>query len=246
MTEGVVKLRRYVLLTAGVLSIMALLISGGVNFIQSTCRSAMLPVSSIPETTVILDAGHGGEDGGAVAADGTNEKDINLQIAEDIALYFELLGIPYRPVREGDNLIGDNSLGSVRERKVSDIRQRMAIVNEIPDALLLSIHQNYYPVEKYHGTQVFYAKSATGSKELADSIQAAVRNGLQADITRQIKPTEGTVYLLDKAEKTSVMVECGFLSNPAERDKLKDQVYQTQLSYYIVKGLCEYFNNSSV
>lgn len=203
------------------------------------------PASALSYATVILDAGHGGEDGGAVASDGTNEKDLNLQITGNAALFLDLFGIPYHTVREGDCLIGDNSLATVRERKVSDIHRRMEIVNGYPDGILLSIHQNMFPVEKYSGTQVFYAPDAAGSEELADCIQAAVTQALQPKNERRTKPTEGTVYLLDQAQRTSVMVECGFLSNPAELGKLKDPVYQSEMSYFITKGLCEFFHNSS-
>ena len=209
-------------------------------------RSEIRMTAAKPAVTVILDAGHGGEDGGAVAKDGTIEKDVNLQITEDIALYFDWLGMPYRTIREGDSLIGDNSLATVRKRKVSDLHRRMAIVNETADAVLLSIHQNMFPVEKYHGTQVFYAPNVDGSKELADCIQASVTGALQPDNNRQTKPTEGTVYLLDQATKISVMVECGFLSNPSESERLKDPVYQSAISYCITKGVCEYFHNSSM
>ena len=195
--------------------------------------------------TVILDAGHGGEDGGAVAADGTNEKDINLQITNRIALLFDLFGIPYRMTRETDELIGDNQLRTIRERKVSDIHRRMDMVNETPNALLLSVHQNFYVSSQFSGTQVFYAKGAAGSEELAESIQHSVASALQPENNRKIKPTEGTVFLLDKAEKTSVMVECGFLSNPDELNRLKDANYQTRLAFYITSGLCEFINNHS-
>lgn len=207
-------------------------------------RSAVHTAAFSAPVTVILDAGHGGEDGGAVAKDGTNEKDLNFQIAGNIASFFDWFGIPYRTVREGDCLIGDNTLSTVRERKVSDIHRRMDMINETADAILLSIHQNMFPVEKYNGTQVFYAAGAEGSKELADCIQNAVKASLQPENERMTKPTEGTVYLLDQATKTSVMVECGFLSNPEELDNLKDPVYQSEISYYITKGLCDYFHNS--
>lgn len=191
---------------------------------------------------VILDAGHGGEDGGAVAADGTREKDINLQITKHIALFFDLFGIDYVSVREDDSLVGDNTLPSVRERKVSDIHRRMELVTQTPGAVLLSIHQNFFVREQYSGTQVFYAPDAAGSPELALSIQQAVVRMLQPDNQRQVKPTEGTVFLLDKASRTSVMVECGFLSNREELEMLKDSQYQAKLSYCVVRGLCDYIN----
>ena len=195
---------------------------------------------------VILDAGHGGEDGGAVAENGTREKDINLQMTQKIALLFDLFGIRYITVREDDRLIGDNTLPTVRERKVSDIHQRMALVEQTPGAVLLSIHQNFYIREKYSGTQVFYAPRAEGSSEMASAVQAAVVRMLQPDNQRRIKPTEGTVYLLDRATKASIMVECGFLSNQEETKLLIDSQYQKKLSYSIVRGVCEYVNKLNV
>ena len=208
-------------------------------------RNCRQTAAQYENRTVILDAGHGGEDGGAVAPDGTNEKEINLQITDAIALYFDLFDIPYQMTRTEDSLIGDNSLPTVRERKVSDIHARMDMVNKTDGALLLSIHQNYYVAEKYSGTQVFYADRAPGSRELAETLQRTIIDSLQPDNTRRVKPTEGTVYLLDKAEKTSVMVECGFLSNRQELQLLKDTAYQSKMAYFIAKGICEYFNNKN-
>lgn len=209
---------------------------------RQRCETSVM-AQAVP-FTVVLDAGHGGEDGGAVAFDGTNEKDINLKISEAAEQYFDWFGIPYVAVRENDCLIGDNTLPTVRERKVSDIRTRMSVVNDTLNAVLLSIHQNFFTSEKYWGAQVFYAKNVPSSAVLAERIQRKISSCLQPDNTRKIKPTEGTVYLLDKAEKPSVMVECGFLSNPQELDRLKDQIYQSQIAYLIVSSVCEYFNES--
>ena len=203
----------------------------------------VLQVNGVQRPVVILDAGHGGEDGGAVAPDGTPEKDINLSICEMIALYFDWFGVDYVTVREKDELIGDHSLPTVRERKVSDIRKRMSLVEQTPGAVLLSIHQNIFISSKYSGTQVFYAENAPGSMELAETIQRSVVSALQPDNERKAKPTEGTVFLLDEATKTSVMVECGFLSNERELSKLKTPEYRTQISFFIVSGVCEYINN---
>ena len=203
----------------------------------------VLQVNGIPRPVIILDAGHGGEDGGAVAPDGTPEKDINLSVSEIIAMYFDWFGVDYVMVREKDELIGDNSLPTVRERKVSDIRKRMSLVKQTPGAVLLSIHQNIFISSRYSGTQVFYAKNAPGSMELAETIQRAVVSALQPDNERKVKPTEGTVFLLDEATKTSVMVECGFLSNERELSKLKTPEYRSQISLFIALGVCEYINN---
>lgn len=185
---------------------------------------------------VILDAGHGGEDGGAIAPDGTPEKDLNLRISSMIASYFELFGVPYTAVRQEDVAVGDLSLPTVRERKTSDIHTRYALVNDTPGAILLSIHQNRFSDPRYSGTQVFYAPDAEGSAVIAESIQRVVVNLLQPDNTRKIKPSGDSIFLLYRAEKPSVLVECGFLSNPEELSDLKDPSYQAALSFAITKG----------
>ena len=190
--------------------------------------------------TVILDAGHGGEDGGAVAADGTPEKDLNLLIANGIAAYFELFGIPYIPVRTDDVSVGDKGLQTVRDRKRSDIRNRFALICDTSDAVFLSIHQNMFSESKYNGTQVFYSANTPSSKALAEHIQNTVRSFLQPDNTRKTKPSDDRVYLLYNAPTTAVMVECGFLSNEKELSLLKTQDYRSQIGYCIYKGLLSF------
>ena len=230
---------------AAILLLFGICIAVFICLFRMAERNCVRTAGKYAEPIVILDAGHGGEDGGAVAENGIREKDINLQMTKKIALFFDLFGIRYITVREDDRLIGDNTLPTVRERKVSDIHQRMALVEQTPAAVLLSIHQNYYIREKYSGTQVFYAPRAEGSSEMASAVQSAVVRMLQPDNQRQIKPTEGTVYLLDRATKTSIMVECGFLSNREETNLLINSQYQKKLSYCIIRGICEYINNTN-
>lgn len=208
------------------------------NFISAFSEKEL----SYSEHTVILDAGHGGEDSGAIAVDGTYEKDINLQICKRLALIFELLGIKYIEIRTEDISVGDTSLDTIRKRKVSDINKRYEIINNTPDSILLSIHQNNFPVEKYNGVQVFYALAET-SDILADFIQQSVVNNLQSDNNRKIKQCDNSVFLLNKAKVPSVMVECGFISNNFELSQLKSDSYQLQISYFITKGLINYLLN---
>ena len=186
--------------------------------------------------TVVLDAGHGGEDGGAVAPDGTPEKDLNLSVAADIAAYFELFGVSYVPVRTTDIAVGDPSLPTVRERKSSDIRERYALVERTENAILLSIHQNKFPEARYSGTQVFYSPNDALSQQIAERIQYSVASALQPENRRETKASADGIYLLYRAVRPSVLVECGFLSNEAELNKLKEPAYRSALSYYIIKG----------
>lgn len=190
--------------------------------------------------TVVLDAGHGGEDGGAVAPDGTTEKTLNLQISGGIADYFELFGIPYVQVRTEDVSVCDPGLKTVRERKRSDIMNRYSLINSTQNAILLSIHQNMYTQAKYNGMQVFYAEDIPSSKKLAEQIQKAVCTAMQPENKRTVKPSTDSIYLLYRAKTTSVMVECGFLSNEKELAQLKSSDYQAKIGYFILKGLLNY------
>ncbi len=198
------------------------------------------------EYTVVLDAGHGGEDGGAVAQDGTVEKNINLNITKNIALFFDLFGINYIAVRNMDISVCDDGLNTVRKRKMSDLLNREALVNSTENAILLSIHQNFFTQPKYSGTQVFYSANREESSVLARNIQEKVRNCLQPDNAREIKESGDSIYLLYNAKQIAVMVECGFLSNTEELKKLKDPVYNAQLSYCIVTGLMDFILKKDV
>ena len=187
--------------------------------------------------TVIIDAGHGGEDGGAVAPDGTAEKEINLIISKGVADLCELFGVPYIQVRTDDVSLSDDGLNTVRERKRSDILNRYDLINHTENAVLLSIHQNMYSESKYSGTQVFYAAGVPDSIQLALMIQNSVTQALQPENIREIKPSTDSIFLLYRAKTTSVMVECGFLSNQNELRLLKTESYDAQMCYFIYKGL---------
>lgn len=214
-----------------------------INNITANVAATFEPVGLSTEIkTVILDAGHGGEDGGAVASDGTQEKDINLSIVNKIATLFDIFDIDYILTRNSDCSIGDNSLDTIRKRKNSDILKRFEIVNKTPGSLLLSIHQNTFSVEKYFGTQVFFAPGSKDSKDLALSLQHKIADNLQTDNKRKIKESNKSIYLLYNASRPSVMIECGFLSNYNELSKLKNDQYQCQLAYFITSGLLEFLN----
>lgn len=200
-------------------------------------------VSASPENKgfyIIVDAGHGGMDGGTSAADGTKEKDINLSIARKLNLLLVASGYKTVMLRNDDALIGDNSLSTIRARKVSDIRKRLEVAESYPESILVSIHQNYYSVPKYNGAQVFYSTNSPKSKILAQSIQDSVVNGLQPDNNRKIKAVGSDIYLLYNCTLPAVMVECGFMSNESEAEKLKTDSYQTQMALSIMQGILNY------
>ena len=208
-------------------------------------HSAQPANASIPkkESVVIIDAGHGGEDGGAVAADGTVEQLINLQIAKYLEAQLQVLGIKTVMTRTTEDSIHSLDADSTRERKVSDIHNRMKIMEETDNAVFVSIHQNKYESGSQWGTQVFYSPNTTSSAALADCIQKSVVSTLQPDNKREIKKSGSSIYLLYYAKKTAVLVECGFLSNPQETAKLKDEAYQKQLAFSVALGILEYMNS---
>lgn len=192
--------------------------------------------------TVILDAGHGGEDGGTSSQSGILEKDINLSIASKLRIFLLSAGFDVIMIRNSDTAVGDANLNTVKERKTSDLKKRLQIMNEHPDALFVSIHQNHFEENQYHGTQVFYSPHHESGKFLADSIQSSVVSLLQPDNHRVSKAAEKSIYLLWNSKSPSVIVECGFLSNLEEAKKLNDDTYQNQMAFSIFCGILNYYN----
>lgn len=188
--------------------------------------------------TVVIDAGHGGEDGGAVSADGIRESTINLQIALRLNDLFHLLGTETVMTRTEDVSLHVDDNATIAAKKVSDLKNRVELVNGIANPLLVSIHQNMFEEAKYDGTQVFYAPTS-GSRALAESLQAIVAASLDPTNRRAAKPAE-TVYLMQNIRCAGILVECGFLSNPAECAKLCTDGYQKQLSIAIASGVTDY------
>lgn len=191
--------------------------------------------------TVIIDAGHGGEDGGA-EVDGVLEKDINLSIADKLADTLRLCGVRVTEIRDEDISVYDDSAQTLREKKVSDLKHRVEIVNGSENNILVSIHQNKFDNSAYSGAQVFYSSNNDKSRVLAGSIRNSVVSLLQNDNTRELKPANSDIYLLDNATVPAVIVECGFLSNDEERAKLLDSGYQSEMAYSIAMGVLEYID----
>lgn len=190
--------------------------------------------------TIVVDPGHGGMDGGAVGCDGTVEKNINLSISLKLADYLRLAGFHVVMTREQDVSIHDEGAVKIKDIKTSDLHNRMKIMQNTPNSLFISIHQNKYSEEKYHGAQVFYSPNDEQSALLANEIQYAIVSNIQTDNKREIKPSTKSIYLLYRAESVAVMVECGFLSNQQEVKKLNTPSYQNQLAFTIMCGLIQY------
>ncbi len=191
---------------------------------------------------VIIDAGHGGFDGGAVAPDGTTEKDINLAVSLKLEKLLTLYGYDVILLRDTDTALNTDG-NTTREKKRSDINYRYSVMKEHPDSVYLCIHQNNFSASYCHGAQMFYSAASDGSKELADCIQSSLRE-LQPDNNRVTKPCTDDVYLIYHATTTAVLVECGFLSNQDDLVNLKNEEYQMKLAFAISSGLNNYILGS--
>lgn len=192
--------------------------------------------------TVIIDAGHGGFDGGATAPDGTSEKDINLAVSLKLKKILTLYGYDVIMLRDTDTALNTEG-DTTRSKKRSDIINRYAVMEANPDSIYLCIHQNNFSASYCHGAQMFYCKSTDGSKELAECIQTSLK-AVQPDNDRVIKPCTDDVYLIYNAKTTALLVECGFLSNRDDLLNLKNEEYQMKLAFAISSGLNNYMNGS--
>lgn len=189
---------------------------------------------------VMIDAGHGGEDGGAMSVTGTPESGINLDIALRVRDLLAFAGVQPLMIRTTDTAVYTGSCASITEKKVSDLRNRVKTVNDAAPELLVSIHQNYFEQSKYRGAQVFFA-SSDGSRQLAETMQQTLRACVDPANRRQSKPAQ-SVYLMEHAACTAVLVECGFLSNPEEARLLQSDAYQKKLSAAICGAVTEYLS----
>ncbi len=190
---------------------------------------------------VILDPGHGGEDGGAVSITGTAEKDINLAVALKTEKLLAFCGVPAIMTRTGDDIDYPPEAETTRLRKAADTRARTELINSTPDALLVSIHQNKYGKENgVKGAQVFYA-STEMSQILAGEVTE--RLGLAAGIVRPPAEITGGVYIMTHIQCPAILVECGFLSNREEAELLESDSYQKKLSAAIAAGLLDFMAN---
>lgn len=202
-------------------------------------KSANVSAKATQRYTVIIDAGHGGFDGGAVAPDGTLEKDLNLSVALKLDSVLKIMGYDTVLVRDTDVSTADDK-GTERSQKVSDIKARLRLTEKYKDALFVSIHMNKYTSPQPHGAQVFYSQ-VDGSKELAECIQRSITAGVQTDNKRVVKKTTKDIYLLYHAVIPSVIAECGFISNQDDLLKLKSDEYQLKMAAAIAAGINDYY-----
>lgn len=198
-----------------------------------------LPVSTdgtVGAPTFVIDPGHGGEDGGTFAPDGTAEKVLNLQVASTVSLLLELNGNSVRMTRTDDTLLYDhyNDLENYKgKKKIYDLKNRVRITEECDDPVYIGIHMNSFPSSRYKGLQVYYSKNNRGSEELARAVQSNTAKYIQSFNKRAVKMSDGSIFILDNLDCPAVLIECGFLSNEDELALLKNGEYRRDMSCVI-------------
>lgn len=221
-------------LLLGALLVLTLGTYAGLSLL-GTSVATLAPAGAGEGHTIVIDAGHGGEDGGAVSADGVIESGINLAVAQDLDVLLTLLGENTVMTRTEDISIYSEGAQTLRQKKRSDLENRVALVNGTPNAILLSIHQNSLPkAKRTHGAQVFFGGVA-GSDMLAQSVQTALNSAVN-DAPKEAKRISDDVFLMKNVTVPAVLVECGFLSNREETEKLQQPDYQTKLAVVIAAG----------
>ncbi len=182
---------------------------------------------------------HGGADPGKVGVDGSLEKDINLSIALKLQKLLQMQDIDAVLTRDSDMGLYDENASN---KKVQDMKNRVRIIEEKKPVLTVSIHQNSYHEEYVHGAQTFYYEGSEESKALAEKIQQVIVSELDKDNTRNAKAND-SYYLLKKTSSPIVIVECGFLSNYEEAQKLSSEYYQEKLAWAIHLAILQYINS---
>lgn len=198
---------------------------------------SMQPFDAHP--VIIIDPGHGGIDGGTTGLAGSSEQDLNLAIAKRVDAMLRLLGYETVMTRTTADSVATEG-ETIRQQKQSDLRNRVDLVNGLADAVLVSIHQNHYPDSRYSGPQVFYAGDA---QSLAAAMQECLTRSLAPNSRREVKKSSG-VYLMEHIQHPGILIECGFLSNAAEEQKLNSPEYQKQLAAVIAAVMANYAGNT--
>jgi len=200
-------------------------------------RQVISPVRYDP-FVLVIDAGHGGEDGGAVTLSGEKESVINLAVAQRLDMIMGLYGVPTVMLRETDISLHDNDADTIREKKVSDLHNRTKRINAEEDAVLVSIHQNSFSDPRYSGAHVFYAKTE-GSKQFAEQTQDNLRM-IDSGNERTAAAIYESVYLMNHINCPAILVECGFLSNPEEARLLQTSDYQTKIATVLAASYLQF------
>ncbi len=211
-------------------------------FIFATDKKEMIPTVSLPVSgkTIVIDAGHGKPDEGAQSSSGTAEAETNLKIALKLQNLLEQSGSSVILTRSDENAIYDLDTKTLKQKKISDIHNRVKIGNESSADIFVSIHLNKIPQQQYDGWQTFYNANSSEGQKLATSIQNNLNDAIQKENNRVAKSIDN-IYIVKHVEIPTTIVECGFLSNPEEEKLLLDDEYQNRLAWGIYNGIIDYF-----
>lgn len=224
-----------------VVSLVAMLFVASISRSVYSLGQAVPVLADIaPLPVIVIDPGHGGMDGGAVGADKIVEKDINLAISLCMRDMFVASGFQVVMTRETDISIHDEGVTGTRKQKVSDLHNRLNLVNQYPGGVFISIHQNKFGDSRSQGAQVFYGPQNEQSEKLADILQKNFVEDLQPNNNRKYKKAGKNLYLMYNAQYPSVLLECGFLSNPQEAHQLIDPDYQSKVAFTAYRSVLEF------
>ncbi len=189
---------------------------------------------------IVIDPGHGGEDGGCISIDGTPEKGINLAVSLEFADMMRVFGYDVVMTRSEDKAIYDSGITGISKQKLSDMKNRLAIINKVENTIAVSVHQNQFTDPKYSGAQMFYSGTNPLSGQLAQIVQNKFKQNLQPENEREIKLVTDELYLLVNSHCPAIMCECGFLSNKQESAMLESEQYQKEVAFTIFSGVTEF------
>lgn len=212
-------------------------IAGSTENVQETA------VGTVPKKVIVLDAGHGGADGGCVGVNGVYEKDINLSIVKYLGTLLDFAGYEVVYTRDEDVSIYDNGVEGLRNQKISDMENRLEIVKSYPDSVFISVHQNQYVKPEYFGGQMFYTTNNSGNFRFATIMQGLFAE-LQPNNDRSVKLIDNGLYLFKTTEQPALLIECGFLSNENDAAQLSSTEYQKKVAFTIYKGITHFLKES--
>jgi N-acetylmuramoyl-L-alanine amidase len=218
------------------LFVLALINNNNPAVIQTGSGSA----TNSGKKIIVLDAGHGGLDSGCVGVNGALEKDINLAIVKNLEALLTFSGYEVVLTRNEDRSMHDDGVEGIRNQKISDMNNRLKVVQSYPDSLFISIHQNQFTQPQYFGAQMFYNTNHRTNFKLA-TIMQRLFSELQPENNREVQLMNENLFLFKDAKQPSILIECGFLSNENDAKNLSDETYQKMVAFTIYKGLCEYF-----
>ena len=234
----VIKLKKYVVFGSAVL--LFLLTTAIIIYrVQPAAAQASTDFDASDMPILIIDPGHGGLDGGALAADGTTESSVNLSIGLKMREIGRIFGTDAIMTRTSEALDYPDENASIHNKKVWDQKARVSLINSTENAILISVHQNTYPDPRPSGCEVLYGKTV-GAKEFAEVTQNHLISQLCPENRRVAAPISDKIYLMKQVTCPAILVECGFLSNPEEAAKLESDVYRTELALILMVSYFQY------